>query len=110
MVDESPTPAEFTWVALLHRPNPQESLEGSVFADPRFAEHVAFLARLGEAGSLIAAGPLDDEPGAGMTILRLPGSGRLKDAIHLATVDDASVAGGLFAVTVRPWNVAFSGL
>jgi uncharacterized protein YciI len=60
-----------------------------------------------EHGYLVAAGPLSEEPGAGMTILRLPGAGRLADATRLATADDASVASGFFAVTVRPWQVMF---
>jgi hypothetical protein len=30
--------------------------------------------------------------------------GRLGTAVRLATEDDASVAGGLLAVTVRPWQ------
>src|ERR1700735_2685578 len=63
-----------TWVALLHRRGPSAP-QGSVFDDPRFAEHVAFLNRMREAGYLIAAGPLADEDGAGMTILRLAGAG-----------------------------------
>jgi uncharacterized protein YciI len=58
-----------------------------------------------EAGYLVLAGPLGDAPGEGMTILRLPGPGRLAEAARLATEDDASVAGGFFAVTVRPWQV-----
>jgi hypothetical protein len=40
-----------------------------------------------------------------MTILRLPSSGRLGEATRLAVEDDASVAGGFLAVTVRPWQV-----
>jgi uncharacterized protein YciI len=40
-----------------------------------------------------------------MTILRLPGARRLAEATRLATEDDASVAGGFFTVTVRPWEV-----
>jgi len=94
-----------TWVALLHRPAPAGPAGGSVFQDPRFAEHAAFLHRMLDAGYLVAAGPLADEPGAGMTILRLPGAGRLDDAVRLATQDDASVTGGLFTVAVRPWQV-----
>lgn len=58
-----------------------------------------------EAGFLVAAGPLPDEPGAGMTILRLPGTGQAGRAGELATRDDASVAAGLLTVTVRPWQV-----
>ena len=37
-----------TWVALLHRPGPAAPREGSVFKDPRFTEHIAFLARMRE--------------------------------------------------------------
>src|SRR5215471_12990853 len=77
---------------------------GPVFEDPRFAEHVAFLTRMRDAGYLVAAGPMPDAAGDGMTILRLPGAGQLAAAARLATEDDASVAGGLLAVTVRPWQ------
>jgi uncharacterized protein YciI/uncharacterized protein YndB with AHSA1/START domain len=93
-----------TWVALLHRPGPDAPATGTVFEDPRFAEHVAFLGRMQEAGYLVAAGPMTDAAGDGMTILRLPGADQLADASTLATQDDASVAGGLLAVTVRPWQ------
>lgn len=99
-----------TWVALLHRPGPSAPQDGSLFDDPRFAGHVAFLNRMREAGYLIAAGPLADEDGAGMTILRLPGADRLGDAAALATKDDAAVVGGLLSVTVRPWQVMMSVL
>jgi uncharacterized protein YciI len=93
-----------TWVALLHRPGPDAPAAGTVFEDPRFAEHVAFLTRMRDAGYLVAAGPMPDAAGDGMTILRLPGAGQLAAAARLATEDDASVAGGLLAVTVRPWQ------
>ena len=98
-------PVGETWVALLHRPGPAAPREGSVFKDPRFTEHIAFLARMREAGYLVAAGPLTDEAGAGMAILRLPGEGQLGEATRLATEDDTSVAGGFFTVAVRPWYV-----
>jgi uncharacterized protein YciI len=58
-----------------------------------------------EAGFLVAAGPLADADGEGMTILRLPGSGQLSTATRLATEDDVSVSIGFLAVTVRPWHV-----
>ena len=92
-------------MALLHRPGPAAPRTGSLFEDPRFGEHVAFLNRMRDAGYLVAAGPLADAEGEGMTILRLPGPGQLCTATRLATEDDASVAAGLFAVTVRPWQV-----
>ena len=100
--DRAPT---HTWVALLHRPGPDAPPDGAVFDDPRFAEHVAFLHRMHDAGHLVAAGPLTDNPGHGMTILCLPGADQLVQATQLATQEDKSVAAGLLAVTVRPWNV-----
>jgi uncharacterized protein YndB with AHSA1/START domain/uncharacterized protein YciI len=94
-----------TWVALLHRPGPAAAASGTLFEDPRFVEHIAFLNRMREAGYLVAAGPLPDAAGEGMTILRLPGPGRLSLAMRLATEDDTSVSAGFLAVTVRPWHV-----
>ncbi len=64
-----------TWVALLHRPvhrSGDPEAGDAVLNDPRFGDHLAFLRRLHEAGYLVAAGPLPDRPGEGMTILRLP--------------------------------------
>ena len=87
------------------RPGPAAPASGSVFDDPRFADHVAFLTRMSEAGYLVAAGPLADAAGEGMTILRLPGANQTDRAAQLATEHDASVAGGFFTVAVRPWQV-----
>jgi uncharacterized protein YciI/uncharacterized protein YndB with AHSA1/START domain len=101
-------PGVDTWVALLHRPGPQAPSGGSVFEDPSFAKHAEFLARMDEQGYLVAAGPMLDEDGAGMTILRLPGPGRLDEATHLATEDDRSVRDGFFSVSVRPWRVTMT--
>jgi len=101
---------EQTWVGLLHRPGPSAPQDGSVFDDPGFPGHVAFLSRMREAGYLIAAGPLADEDGAGMTILRLPGAGQEGLASVLATSDDAAVRDGLLSVTIRPWQVIISVL
>jgi uncharacterized protein YciI len=99
-----------TWVALLHRPGPAAPATGTLFEDPRFVEHVAFLNRMREAGYLVAAGPLPDAAGEGMTILRLPGTGQLSTATRLATEDDTSVSAGFLAVTVRPWQVVMHAL
>ena len=99
-----------TWVALLHRPGPAAPTTGTLFEDPRFAEHVAFLNRMREAGYLVAAGPLPDAAGEGMTILRLPGTGQLSTATRLATEDDTSVSAGFLAVTIRPWQVVMHAL
>jgi uncharacterized protein YndB with AHSA1/START domain/uncharacterized protein YciI len=98
-------PGEVTWVALMHRPGPEVPDEETVFGQPLFHEHVAFLERMRAAGYLVAAGPLEGRSGEGMAILRLPGAGQLDEATRLATEDDLSVAKGLFTVTVRPWRV-----
>ena len=107
LADGGPDEDGATWVALLHRPGPAAPEGAALFADPGFAEHVAFLTRMRDAGYLVAAGPLTDVPGEGMTILRLPGAGQLGRAAELATKDDSSVASGFFTVTVRPWQVMF---
>lgn len=104
-VAQGSDPHAYTWVALMHRPGPQSPREGSIFEDPRFGEHAQFLSRMREEGYLVAAGPMLDEMGSGMTILRLPGKERLQEATRLATEEDASVKGGFFEVSVRPWQV-----
>jgi uncharacterized protein YndB with AHSA1/START domain/uncharacterized protein YciI len=101
-------PDEVSWVALMHRPGPAAP-GGSLFEDPRFGEHVAFLTRMLKRGYLVAAGPLADADGEGMTVLRLPGPGALAEATRLATEDDQSVVCGFLAVTVRPWQVLLPG-
>jgi uncharacterized protein YciI len=98
-----------TWIALVHRPGPAAPTYGSVFEEPLFAEHLAFLGRMRDAGYLVAAGPLGDSQGEGMTVLRLPGAGGLEQAHKLATENDVSVASGLFTVTVRHWQVGLTG-
>jgi uncharacterized protein YciI len=97
-----------TSVALLHRPGPNAPVSGSVFDDPQFGDHIGFLRRMRESGYLVAAGPLRDSEGEGMTILRLPGRDRFEEARVLATEDDKSVASGFFVVKVRPWQVVMS--
>jgi uncharacterized protein YciI len=96
-----------TWIALIHRPADRSGAT-TIFSDARFAEHIAFLQRMHDRGYLVAAGPLRDEPGTGMTILKLPGADRCAEAAKLATTDDSSVVGGLFTVDVRPWHVMFT--
>jgi uncharacterized protein YciI len=100
--------SEATWFALHHRAGPALPDGESVFEQPAFAEHVAFLQRLNSRGLLIAAGPLPEPAGAGMTIVRVP-SGDEVDVHDLATRDDGSVAQGLLTVTVTPWAVKFTG-
>lgn len=96
-----------SWFALMHRPGPALAEGESIFANPAFREHVAFLNRLGERGLLVAAGPLPDEPGAGMAVVHvLPEHGEV-DVAALATTDDLCVAAGYLTVEVRPWDVRF---
>jgi uncharacterized protein YndB with AHSA1/START domain/uncharacterized protein YciI len=97
-----------TWFVLLNRPGPAVEQGSSIFQHPGFAEHVAFLERLHGRGLLVAAGPLPDEPGSGMTVVRVP-EGDDADMHDLATRDDLSVVQGVLEVEVRPWDVRFTG-
>jgi uncharacterized protein YciI len=96
------------WYALMHRPGPALPDGTSIFATPEFGEHVAFLNRMKQRGLLVAAGPLTDEDGAGMTVLRVTSDHGDVDVEELATTDDLCVAGGFLSVTVRPWQVRFT--
>lgn len=96
-----------TWLVLQHTVWAPD--QDSVFTDPRFADHVAFLRGVDQRGWLVAAGNLPDSPGSGMTVLRVP-DGDLPVAVAAAQDDDGSVTGALFGVLVRPWNVALSAL
>ncbi len=104
--DEADRP--YTWVALQHRPGPAAPRDGNLFEAAGFGQHVEFLGRMQAAGYLVAAGPMLDALGEGMTILRLPGEGRLAEAERLATTEDLSVTSGFFDVSVRPWRVVMT--
>ncbi|NYJ07404.1 SRPBCC domain-containing protein [Petropleomorpha daqingensis] len=94
---------EDRWFALLHRPGPSLPEGASIFAQPEFAEHLAFLGRLRERGLLVAAGPvLGGEDGSGMTVVRVRPEHGDVDVEELATKDDLCVAQGFLAVEVRP--------
>ena len=77
----------------------------SVFQHPGISEHYAFLQRRVAAGELVAAGPLPDEPGSGMTVLAVAD---LDTATQLATEDDQAVVGRVLQVRVRPWQVVMA--
>ncbi|WP_448624140.1 SRPBCC domain-containing protein [Geodermatophilus sp. URMC 64] len=97
------------WFALLHRPGPALPQGASLFAQPEFAEHLAFLGRLRERGLLVAAGPvLGGEDGSGMTVVRVRPEHGDVDVAALATEDDKAVALGFLQVDVRPWRVVLS--
>lgn len=93
------------WFVLLHKPGPAVDAGTSVFDHPGINGHYAFLQRRGEDKSLIAAGPLLDVDGEGMTILSVQSE---QVARHLAEQDDQSVRDGVLTVTVRPWQVVMA--
>ena len=93
------------WYVLLHTRGPAVDEGQSVFEHPGIGEHYAFLQRRATAGELVAAGPLTDEPGSGMTVLALPD---LDTATRLATEDDQAVVTGVLRVQVRPWQVVMA--
>jgi uncharacterized protein YciI/uncharacterized protein YndB with AHSA1/START domain len=103
--DHQQDPEPSTWAALFF--TPAEGQGAAAFEDERFGGHIAFLNEMEEAGYLVAAGPLLDEDGSGMTVLKLPGEDRIDEIERLAN-EDASVASGLFDARVRPWRVLFA--
>ncbi len=93
------------WFALLHTPGPALPAGQSVFDHPGFAEHFAFLQRLAADGLLVAAGPLTDSDGDGLTVIRAESAER---AEQLAEQQDGSVRAGVLQVRVRPWQVVLA--
>lgn len=109
--DVPPTSADDTaefWFVLEHTTGPTAPPEG-VFASPDFAKHAEFLGRLHADGFLVAAGPLPDTPGAGMTIVRTSSKDSARRLVRAAQLDDGSVTSGLLDVRVRPWRVMLTG-
>lgn len=90
---------------LHHTPGPAVPDGTSIFDHPGFGEHYAFLQRRAQAGELLAAGPLLDRDGEGMTILEVE---NLERATELATEDDQAVVNGVLVVHVEPWRVVLS--
>jgi uncharacterized protein YciI len=93
------------WYVLQHQPGPAVAEGASAFDHPRISEHYAFLQRMSEVGDLVAAGPLLDADGAGMSIIEADSE---EDARLIATEDDLSVVEGVLTVTVRPWRVVMA--
>jgi uncharacterized protein YndB with AHSA1/START domain/uncharacterized protein YciI len=97
------------WFALCHSAGPALAAGESIFGHAAFGEHVAFLQRLQDRGLLVAAGPLPNADGEGMTIVRVLPEHGATDIYELATSDDRSVADGYLTVEVKPWAVRFTG-
>ena len=93
------------WYVLEHTADP--AVAGSVFEHPDFPKHVAFLRRLQDEGVLVAAGPLADTAGDGMTVVRVPDDAAAAEVARAAQEDDGAVVAGLLSVRVRPWRVMF---
>lgn len=85
---------EFTISLLVSGPTPNSD----AFQDA----HLAHLASLHDAGSLLAAGPLSDPTGElrGLSILNVS----VEEALRLKEEDEA-VRAGVFSVRVMPWRI-----
>ncbi|MEO6503542.1 MAG: SRPBCC domain-containing protein [Jatrophihabitantaceae bacterium] len=105
-LDPADEPEATDWYVLLHQPGPAVAPGQSLFEHPGLIEHLAFLQRLDERGLLVAAGPLADQPGSGMTVVRAAPD---LDVARLATEDDLSVVQGVLSVQVTPWRVQLTG-
>lgn len=77
----------------------------SVLDHPLMGEHYAFLHRRQADGTLIAAGPLVDVDGDGLTIIE---ADSVEEARRLAEQDDESVRQEMLDVSVRPWRVVMA--
>jgi uncharacterized protein YciI/uncharacterized protein YndB with AHSA1/START domain len=104
----TPTSNTDTWFVLSHTASSQTHPEG-VFESPLFADHIEFLRDLASRGALVAAGPLPDTIGAGMTVVHTTNLQEAKNIVHAAQHDDGSVTSGLFDVRIRPWHVVMTG-
>lgn len=96
------------WFVLQHTAGPAAPSEG-IFASPDFAKHIDFLKSLLADGCLVAGGPLPDEPGTGMTVVRAEGVDQARRVVAAAHTEDGAVTSGLLEVRVRPWRVALTG-
>jgi uncharacterized protein YciI len=94
-----------TWFVLQHRRGPAVAEGQAVFDHPGIAAHYEFLRDRMADGTLVAAGPLADVEGAGMTVLQVTDQA---EAERLARSVDASVVNGVLEVTVRPWTVVMA--
>ena len=90
---------------LFHTRGPAVPEGTAVFDHPDIGEHYAFLQRRADAGELVAAGPLPESPGNGMTLLEVES---LEEAKRLAVEDDQAVARGVLLVRVAPWLVVMA--
>ena len=90
---------EFTISLLVRGPTPN--------TDALQDAHLAHLASLHEAGSLLAAGPLSDPTAElrGLSILNVP----VDEARRLKEADEA-VQAGVFSVRVMPWKIPSGAL
>ena len=103
----TPTSNTDTWFVLSHTAGSETPPEG-VFASPLFAQHIEFLRGLAAQGVLVAAGPLPDTTGAGMTVVHTTNLVEARNVVHAAQHDDGGVTSGLLDVRVRPWQVVMT--
>jgi uncharacterized protein YciI len=90
---------EFTISLLVSGPTPNN--------DRLQDAHLAHLADLHQAASLLAAGPLSDPAGElrGLSILNVP-----VDEARRLKEDDEAVRAGVFSVRVMPWRIPAGAL
>ncbi|MGO1173347.1 MAG: SRPBCC domain-containing protein [Actinomycetaceae bacterium] len=97
------------WFVLEHIAGPAAPPEG-VFSSDDFPLHLAFLRTVREQGALVAAGPLPDTPGAGLTVVRVPDLASAQRLLTAAQTEDGAVVSGLLDLRIRPWRVALTSI
>jgi uncharacterized protein YciI len=97
--DQQPT----VYFALIATPGPHWDPARKFQEQRGIAEHIAYLKRLRDEGTLVMAGPFLDGSGE-LTIISVPG---IEDA-KLVAIDDPAAGSGLLTVTVKPWLIGIS--
>ncbi len=97
-------PAEFDTyqLVILRRPAQPPEYDDDT-TNLLFSQHLGHLAEMRDAGHLLAAGPLSDQPDDGLRGICLFRTGSVEKARELA-VQDPAVQAGLFVVDVMTWR------
>lgn len=84
--------------AILYRPGPSWKA-GLPLAAQDLADHAAYIRECAATGAVAVAGPLLDDTGGGLVIVRAEGVAQAKDVADA----DPAVAKGVFVATIYGW-------
>ncbi len=93
----------YEYFVVLYRPGPGW-LEGKTIREQPISEHVGYMKKLKELGTLVLGGPFKDSAGA-MAILECEGW----EVATQFVADDPAIQTQLFAAEIHPWDPAATG-